>query len=78
MEKNFNNFSMQEALRLAKTPAGQQLLTLLQQQDSEKLRLAMTQATSGNIESAQQSLSELLSSSETKALLQQLWGERNG
>ena len=78
MEKNFQNFSMQEALRLAKTPAGQQLLALLQQQDSEKLRLAMNQATSGNMESAQQSLSELLSSPEIKALLRQLQGERHG
>lgn len=78
MQKNFDNFSMQEALRLAKTPAGQQLLALLRQQDSAQLRQAMTQAASGNYESVQQSLAEILSSAETKALLQQLRGDHNG
>ena len=47
MQKNSDNFSMQEAMRLASSPAGQQLLTLLKQADPATLQKAMQQASSG-------------------------------
>lgn len=74
MEKNSNNFSMQEAMRLAKSPAGQQLISLLQQSDPEAMKKAMQQATAGDYSQIQQTLGPLLASEEIKRLLQQLGG----
>ena len=72
MQKNSENFSMQEALRLAKSPAGQQLLAMLQRADAEKIRQVMDQASAGDIDQAKKSISALLDTPEAKALLAQL------
>lgn len=74
MQKNFDNFSMQEAMRLANTPAGQQLLAMLQQSDNEALQKIMDQISTGNYANAQQALSGLLSSPEARQLMKQLGG----
>ena len=74
MQKNSQNFSMQEALRLAESDAGQQLLALLQRSDSEKLRQAANQAASGNYDQVKQTLSFLLQNDEVQKLLKQLEG----
>ena len=74
MQKNSNNFSMQEALRLAKSPAGQQLLALLQQSDPEALKKAMEQASSGDYSQISQTLGPMLASEDVKKLLQQMGG----
>lgn len=74
MQKNSDNFSMQDALRLANSPAGQQLLALLQQADPEALDKAKTQASSGDFSQIAQTLSPLLASEDVKKLLQQLGG----
>ena len=75
MEKNSQDFFVQEALRLAKSPAGQQLLTMLRQTDSGQIQQAINQANKGDYQSAQQTLNTLLASSEAQALLQQLGGK---
>jgi hypothetical protein len=72
MQKNSEDFSMQEALRLAKSPAGQQLLAMLRRTDSGQLQQAMDQAAAGNLSQASQTLSALLSSGEAQALLDEL------
>ena len=74
MQKNSENFSMQEALRLVKSPAGQQLLALLQQQGGGKVQQIADQAAAGNYENAMQSLKPLLDSPQIQALLRQLGG----
>lgn len=74
MQKNSDNFSMQDALRLANSPAGQQLLALLQQADPEALSKAKTQASSGDFSQITQTLAPLLASEDVKKLLQQLGG----
>ncbi len=74
MQKNSDNFSMQDALRLANSPAGQQLLALLQQADPEALSKAKTQASSGDFSQIAQTLAPLLASEDVKKLLQQLGG----
>lgn len=74
MEKNSNNFSMQEALRLAKSPAGQQLLALLQQSDPQALKKAMAQASAGDYSQISQTLAPMLASEDVKKLLQQMGG----
>ena len=74
MQKNSQNFSMQEAMRLAKSDAGQKLLALLQQTDSNTLKQAADQAASGDYNHARQTLSSLLGSEEIQKLLKQLEG----
>ena len=75
MQKNSQDFSMQDALRLSKSPAGQQLMSLLRQADSSSLQQALREVSAGNYTSAQQILRTLLDTPEAKALLQQLEGE---
>ena len=74
MQKNSQNFSMQEAMRLANSDAGQKLLALLKQSDSNQLQQAMAQASAGNYENAQQALRSLLENSEVQTLLKELGG----
>ena len=75
MVKKSKDFSMDEALRLAKSPAGQQLLAMLRQADSGQLQQAVQQANAGNYTSAQQTLQSLLDDPQVKLLLQQLGGK---
>ena len=74
MQKNSENFSMQEALRLVESPAGQQLLALLQQQGGDKVQQIADQAAAGNYENAMKSLKPLLDSPQVQALLRRLGG----
>lgn len=69
---HFDENSMQEALRIANTPAGQQLMKLLQQSGGDELRHAIEKASSGDYTQAKQALSAFLDSPEAKALLKQL------
>ena len=74
MHKNPNDFSMQEAMRLANSPAGQQLLALFRQTDPETLQKVMQQASAGDYSQVQQTLAPLLATEEAKNLLQQMGG----
>ena len=69
------NFSMQDAMRLANTPAGQQLIKLLQQQGGADFQSAMSSAAQGNYDQAKKALSALMDSPEIMALLNQLGGK---
>lgn len=60
MQKKSEDFSMQEALRLSQTPAGQQLLSKLQQADQAKLQKIAAQASAGDYTNAAAQLRELL------------------
>ena len=77
MQKNSGNFSMQEALRLANSDAGQRLLAILKQSDSTQMHQAMDQVSAGNYDDAQKTLSSLLNSPEIQALLKEV-GDSNG
>lgn len=74
MEQKFDEFSLREAMRLAKTPAGQQLMALLQQSGGSELQKAMDRASAGDYAQAQQTISRLLQSPEAQALLKQMKG----
>lgn len=74
MEQKFDEFSLREAMRLAKTPAGQQLMALLQQSCGSELQKAMDRASAGDYAQAQQTISRLLQSPEAQALLKQMKG----
>lgn len=70
MEKNSQNFSMEDAMELARSPAGRQLFGLLQTKDPD----AISQAASGDYEKLQKNLSHLLADPEIRRLLKQLGG----
>ncbi len=75
MQEKNQNFSMEEIMKLAKSPAGQQLMAMLKQQDSAKLEQAAAQAKTGDYSQASQTLSAMLSSPEAQKLLKELGGK---
>lgn len=77
MQKNSDQFSMQEAMRLAQSEAGQQLFALLRAQDGGAVDQAMAQAAAGDYTQVKQTLSSLLSSPQVKAMLEQLGRNQN-
>ena len=74
MQKNSEKFSVQEAMRLAGTPAGQELLDLLRRSDSAGLQQAAQLASEGNYAQAQQLLSGFLRDPEVQRLLSKMGG----
>lgn len=64
--------AMQDAIRLAQSPAGQQLLAMLQRSNGPQLRQAMAKAAAGEYEQAKLALSSLMDTPEAKQLLEQL------
>lgn len=77
MQKNSDNLSLQEALRLAKSDAGQQLFAALRARDSSAMNRAMEQAAAGDYSQIKDTLSTLLSSPEIKAMLEQMGRQTN-
>ncbi|MBR5529464.1 MAG: hypothetical protein IKU57_03210 [Oscillospiraceae bacterium] len=75
MEKNSGNFSMQEAMRLMNSEAGQKLLAILQSSKDPSLQTAMEQAKKGDMNQAKAALGKITSSPEVQALLRQLGGK---
>ena len=63
---------------MAQSPAGKQLIAMLQNADPSALQKAMAQAAAGNYEQAKASLTPLLESENIKSLLQQMGGKPNG
>ena len=72
MQKNSQNFSMQEALRLANSDAGQRLLALLRQSNDPGLRQALSEAAGGDYAKAKDSLAALMASPQIRQLLKEL------
>lgn len=71
---NFGNLSVEDAKRIAQSEAGQKLIALLQRSGGEQLQNAMQQASAGNYDQVQNTLSALMSSPEAQELLKQLGG----
>ena len=63
---------LNQIMRLAQSPAGQQLLNILRRQDSQTLHTAAQLAAAGNYNQAKSLLSGLLANPEAKELLKQL------
>ena len=72
MQKNSENFSLQEAMRLANTPAGQELIGLLRQGNTTQFQQAAELASSGNYAQAQNLLKGLLDDPQIQSLLKAL------
>lgn len=75
MQEKNQNFSMEELMKLANSPAGQQLMAMLKSQDNSKLEQAAAQAKSGDYAQAGQTLSSMLSSPEARKLIKELGGK---
>lgn len=69
-----NQDAIREAMRMAQTPAGQQLLKLLQASGGADLQKAMSQAAAGDYTAAKQALSAILANPEAQKLLNQMGG----
>lgn len=69
-----NQEYIREAMKMANSPAGQQLLRLLQQSSGQSLQQAMNSAASGDYESAKRTLNALLNDPQARKLLQQMGG----
>lgn len=78
MQKKYDDFSMQEAMRLAQSESGRALFALLQQNNGAELQKAMEQAAAGNYAQVSKTMASLLSSPEAKALLEQMGGKGHG
>ena len=63
---------IREARRIAATPAGQELVRLLQRTGGEELKQAMAKAAAGDYSAAQKALSALLQDPEAQKLMNQL------
>lgn len=68
------NFSMEHAMAFAASPAGRQLLSLIQQKGGNDLTKAQAHAAAGDMAKAKDSLSSLLSDPQIQAFLRQLEG----
>ena len=67
-----NGISMQEVLRLAASPAGQQLIALMQQKGGPKFEQAMQQASAGDYMGAKKAMESLLADPQAQRLLKEL------
>lgn len=73
-ESDSRQMSIQEASALANSEAGQQLLSALNRSHSKEMEEAFALAAAGDYAQLKKSLEGILSSPETKALLDRLRG----
>ena len=64
--------TLQNALQMAQTPAGQRLIRMLQQSGGDELRSAVQKAASGDYSQAKQLLSALAENPDIQKLMDQL------
>ncbi len=78
MQKNFGDFSSRDILRLAQSPAGQQLMQLLQSDHGQVMQSMQKNAEAGQMEQVRASLAALMKDPQAMALLQQLQEDCDG
>ncbi len=72
------DFSMQQAMKMAQSDAGKELFALLQNTQGERLRTAMDQAASGDIEQVKKTMEEIMASRQARDLFAKMRGENDG
>lgn len=75
MEQNSsqpNQPPMQEILRLAQSPAGKQLIALMQQKGGNELQKAIQLAAAGNYSQAKHAMESIMSDPQAQKLLKEL------
>lgn len=71
---NFDTFSMEQAMAFAASPAGKQLIGMLQSRGGTDLSKAQAHAAAGDMEQAKKELSSLLADPRIQELLRQFGG----
>lgn len=74
MDKKFDERSLQAAMQMANTPAGQQLISLLRQSAPDVMQKASAQASAGDFSQLAKTLAPLMASEDVQKLLKQLGG----
>ena len=74
MQKNNDNFSIEDAKRLAESDVGKQLMALLQGSHPEALQAAQ----SGDLEATKKALASLFSDPKARAIITKMQEERHG
>ena len=74
MAKEPGNINLSELMRIANSPAGKELLSLVQKNKDEQFDEAMHQAQSGDFSQAQEIISKILSTPEAEALMKKIRG----
>lgn len=69
-----NGIPIQEAMKLAQSPSGQQLIKLLQEQGGNDLQSAMEKAAAGDYSQAKQAIQALMRNPEAQKLFKQMGG----
>ena len=75
MEKKsegFSEFSIQQAMKMANSDAGRQLIALLKATHGEDLQGVMNQAAAGNVNEAKSMLEKMMSDPQAKKLMEKL------
>ena len=72
MDEKSQKALMQEAMRIAASPQGKQLLSMLNQNSTGQLQKAMDSYRSGNIGEAKKILEQVLSSPQGKKIVEQM------
>ena len=78
MDQIFHEQSMKDAIKMANSDAGQQLFSLLKEQNAEALDAAMKDASNGDYSKVREDLSRMLASPQVQALIEQLRRDGNG
>ena len=68
MNKKSQDFSMEDAMRIANSPAGQRIAEVLRELDQGKMEQVAQRASAGDMESARKMLSELLDAEKSQKL----------
>ena len=75
MAEKFEQFSKDDLMALAGSPAGQQLLTILQQSGGPEMQQALGKAAAGDLAGAKELLAPILADPQIRALLSRLGGK---
>lgn len=75
MVNNFDETALLQAKAMAETPAGKELINLLQNMDQSTITSAMTQASSGDYSQLANTLAPLLNSKDVQELFRKMEGK---
>ena len=71
-------FSMQQAMKLANSDAGQELFSLLKNTEGDKLQSAMDHAAAGDMEQVKKTMQQLMQSQQVQELIKKMRGDNDG
>jgi hypothetical protein len=73
-----SDFSMEQAMKMAQSDAGKELFALLKSTQGDRLRTAMDQAASGDMEQVKKTMEEIMASRQAQELFARMRGDSNG